>query len=367
VGFFQRGYALVLMMAVVVLVAISAFSFLNNLGQGRSDSVSGLMKAINGQNLTTQEANQIVLDDSRPSLTLTGDRVSLSDKHFHGVLRFDLPSGIQGQIVDQNTNKKVFTCVSADTCTLKPQYNNSMIQVQLLTSSPEAGGEYEFQKNIPLKALNDSILSRVVFPIDIPMTGYPDLYPQDYYFFDILMSFSLPSNMTRLINGKAPTGTAADHYAIDPGNITESQDMTAKPLTDSKGKPASGEFHISIRRQTRSQYYIYSVALIPLIFALLFLHLLFFSSHFTHKVFEEFTEALIVAILAVLPLRVVLVPASLEGLTRVDLILGLGLVFIVAVAVGKYATEVWGSSRSDPPSPHVAEVDGAHPVPSEVA
>ncbi len=45
--------------------------------------------------------------------------------------------------------------------------------------------------------------------------------------------------------------------------------------------------------------------------------------------------------LSVLPLRVVLVPSDISGLTRVDLVLGFGLVSIVAVAAGKYVYEIW--------------------------
>jgi hypothetical protein len=80
---------------------------------------------------------------------------------------------------------------------------------------------------------------------------------------------------------------------------------------------------------------------------------------------EEFTEALIVAILAVLPLRAVLVPAEIAGLTRVDLVLGIGLVLIVGVAVGKYATEIWEASDGSAPYHRQERLEGTGPAAHE--
>ncbi len=97
--------------------------------------------------------------------------------------------------------------------------------------------------------------------------------------------------------------------------------VTVKPLTDDKNKVVDGSFHVSLERKTLTAWYVYSVALIPLIFGLLFLHLLFFSASTSRKRCSRVHQALIVAILAVLPLRAVLVPADIEGLTRVDLVL----------------------------------------------
>jgi hypothetical protein len=104
---------------------------------------------------------------------------------------------------------------------------------------------------------------------------------------------------------------------------------------------------LTFKRPGATITYIYVAALVPLILALIFLHLLFFSRHAESRRVEEYMEALIVTVVAVLPLRLVLVPAELSGLTRVDLVLGLGLFSIVAIAVIKYVTEVWSGSTED--------------------
>lgn len=364
----QRGFALALVLASLVLIAISAYAFLINLGQGHKDSESVLFLAANGHvnQITKQQAEEFLANDKRPTLSLEMDRLALADKHLQGSLRFDVSQTVQSELVDANTGKQVFQCDKNQNCTnVKPQYADKKIQLVAIGTSSEPGSEFEFTKEVPLKDIGNSVLGRVVYPIDMPLTGFPNLYPQDYYFFDTYLIFSWPNGIIRQVNGKDPTGADADHYVIDPGNVGESQNVAIKPLVDAKNKPVEGQFHVSLKRKTISQIYIYSVAMIPLMFALLFLHLLFFSRHFQHKIFEEFTEALIVAILAVLPLRVVLVPSQLEELTRVDLVLGMGLVLIVAVAMGKYASEVWGASAEpyvSPVAPHSAESHVAAPA-----
>ncbi len=122
---------------------------------------------------------------------------------------------------NSDTGETDFACPTNDTnpgdCTLKPKYADSKILVQLLTASAEPGAEFEFQKTVSLNDLYQSILRRIVVPVDVPLTGFPDLYPQDNYFFDVLMSFNLPDNIERLVNGKTPTGPNADPLYLRSG------------------------------------------------------------------------------------------------------------------------------------------------------
>ena len=102
-------------------------------------------------------------------------------------------------------------------------------------------------------------------------------------------------------------------------------------------------------RKGPEQRFIESVALVPILFALVFLHLLFLHPRLRQLGLEQFLMPMIAAILAILPSRLVLVPSDIEGLTRVDVVLGLGLVATVAVAVTKYACEIWGLHRTSAP------------------
>jgi len=334
----HRGFSLLLVASVAALVTISAVAIVDNFGRNHADTQSAFFKVMNGNTVTAAEQKQWDLEWSRPSLTFVADQLSVTNKQLQGELQFEMEWPVQQEVVDTSNNTDVFDCHDSN-CWVKSQYASSSIQLQLIASTPD--GNYFFTKNVSLSEISGSNMGKVDVAVSVPLIGYPELYPQDNYYLDLDLAFALPDNMVRLINGQTPTGDNADFYEFSPGNLADSMAVKAVVETDAKGVPQAGVYHVSLTRKTLTAWYVYSVALIPLMFALLFLHLLFFSKHFAHKKFEEFTEALIVTILAVLPLRVVLVPAEIEGLTRVDLVLGLGLVLIVGVSICKYASEVW--------------------------
>jgi hypothetical protein len=156
--------------------------------------------------------------------------------------------------------------------------------------------------------------------------------------------------------GKLPV-----EYEVQGGTVAKNFDTT---ITRNTELPSIKDqnFLVSFQRSSGTRILTYIMALVPLILALIFLHLLFFSTHAHTRDFEEYPEALIVTIVAVLPLRIVLVPPEITGLTRVDLLLGVGLIVIVAIAGWKYASEVWAfSGRAAPAHTHVHEEVPAEP------
>jgi amino acid permease len=118
---------------------------------------------------------------------------------------------------------------------------------------------------------------------------------------------------------------------------------------------------VTVARKAPEQWFIEAVALVPVIFALLFLHLLFLHPRYRGLGLETFLVPLIAAILAILPLRLVLVPSNIEGLTRVDVALGAGLVLTVAVALAKYLWEIWNVKDIGSAGPDGEAVEGADP------
>jgi hypothetical protein len=55
------------------------------------------------------------------------------------------------------------------------------------------------------------------------------------------------------------------------------------------------------------------------------------------------------------------VPSNIEGLTRVDVALGAGLVLTVAVALAKYLWEIWNVKDIGSAGPDGEAVEGADP------
>lgn len=62
--------------------------------------------------------------------------------------------------------------------------------------------------------------------------------------------------------------------------------------------------------------------------------------------YTEITVHLAIATLAILPLRAVLVPPDLQGLTRIDYILVIQLLLIVAVAFLLNGLQLWKQNRT---------------------
>jgi hypothetical protein len=82
----------------------------------------------------------------------------------------------------------------------------------------------------------------------------------------------------------------------------------------------------------------------PLVLCLLIAHMLF-SSASRNRENGDFVRDLILAVagvvIAILPLRAVLVPPEVQGLSQVDVILGSELVLIVCLALIGYALHIW--------------------------
>ena len=285
----------------------------------------------------------------RPYITFTANTLDPTLDQLDGTLSVILPPGLPPLIHDAQGNA-VFQGTGT---TVKPQYAGDDITVSVLVNRTAVNQEHIF--TIPLKDFSaGSNLGLHEFPLTISVNGYSGWYPQDVYSTTLTVALALPGGWTpNLISG--PHSVV---HTVDGGTVANSYDVSIKPTPASFNELESNApdtFQITISRDWYNQFFVFAVAVIPILFALLFFHLLFIAggAHGIGRSFEHFTEALVVSILSVLPLRVVLVPGDITGLTRVDLVLGIGLVLIVTVAAGKYAWEIWSTGAAT--YPHVSE------------
>jgi hypothetical protein len=276
----------------------------------------------------------------QPYVTFIGDTLAPSDNKLTGTLEVVVPPGVPPQMTN-SSGKAMFD----NNNNPLPQFANQTIDAGILVT--DAGGNFETQESIKLKDLyTGTQLGVHDFPIVIPVKGYAGNYPQDVYSADISLTLAFPSKQ------QFQTGTYALVRSVQAGTLTNTYAVTIKPSPPKYQRListfADDTFALSIGRNPYNTFFVYAVALIPTLFAFLFMHLLFFSSgaQGLGKSFEHFTEALVLSVLSVLPLRVVLVPGDISGLTRVDLLLAVGLVLIVTVAAGKYAAEIWWVAES---------------------
>ncbi|GEM_PF-3414598 len=279
----------------------------------------------------------------RPYITFIGDTLSPSDDKLTGTLEVIIPPGVPPFLTFGG--KPVFNC-AGPSCVPYSKFANDTIDASMLVTN--AGVNFELHEPIKLSSLyNASILGVHEFPVTIPLKGYAGQYPQDRYTANVSLGLAFPSGMKPSFE----TGIHREVRTLQAGTVSNTYDVRTSPSPATYQNLVSNArdtFALNISRNWYDEFFVFCVALIPTLFALLFLHLLFFSrqGRGTGPYFEHFTEALIVAILSVLPLRAVLVPGDISGLTRVDLTLAVGLVLIVAVSAGKYAGEIW--SRSHP-------------------
>ena len=189
--------------------------------------------------------------------------------------------------------------------------------------------------------------------VTLPVSGWPNRFPSDVYELrmtpyvrlspGLVFPFTEPGAYTTFV----PTNI---YITADPGLA----DHTLTVVEDSPTNPLI--IGLLIGRSRLYQITIYIVALLPLLLGAVIAHI---SLRRRQPVFDlGFFAGLIAAMLAILPLRAVLVPTDLgaEGLTLVDDILVLGVLLIAALLFFQYARVITMRPKSAPnPQSH------AHP------
>jgi hypothetical protein len=97
-------------------------------------------------------------------------------------------------------------------------------------------------------------------------------------------------------------------------------------------------FALGIDRSEATRVFVYAMAAIPIVLGAFLFHVLFLGKTLSGEPVHHLLLNVAAAMLAVLPLRQVLVPQEITGLTRIDLVLGLGLVLIISLSLLRYAT-----------------------------
>lgn len=193
------------------------------------------------------------------------------------------------------------------------------------------------------------------FRANIPLDGDAAMYPQDKYYFQIQMFIGfgplgipgypfyapiVPRSDTDIIGN----GLFGERYFVDFAEFLEHYDYSiqtqtgnlcpAKILFSCADYVVYGQlpetFSVSLSRPSNAVIYIYALASIPFFLALLIVALLAFSR--TSSDHSAYILGLFSIALIALPLRTVLVPADIEGLTRVDLLLGADILLVAMLA-----------------------------------
>jgi Domain of unknown function (DUF4436) len=176
----------------------------------------------------------------------------------------------------------------------------------------------------PTIAELDSLNQRAAFRTtqNILVLGQPRAFPQDWY--DASESVSV-------VAGRSQNGQGLPAALL---LTSQDEDLSLRVHMDDPAPYAAGRSDpliFTIRRPFLMQAYTYCIAALPF---LLLISLLLYA-RVSKKRAEASDVALGVAatMVAILPLRQVLVPSSLPGVTRLDILFGLGISVLVALSI----------------------------------
>ena len=162
----------------------------------------------------------------------------------------------------------------------------------------------------------------------LSLLGQPRAFPQDWYELD---------DQVGVITGRSQNGSTLPSSIVmmsrdEDLRVGVQTDPPTYSFTGYPNQPAQHQFFFTVNRPTWIITYTYFVAAMPF---LLLITLLAFKRFAERKALEPSDAAfgLAAAMVAILPLRQVLVPNTIPGLTRLDLLFGLGICFLVMASI----------------------------------
>jgi hypothetical protein len=251
------------------------------------------------------------------------------------------------------------------TRTLKPQFEDEALELQIQNRLDQP----DIFRRIPLKELflsreeathsapaseqevadiedksNDATVE--ISSAKMPVYGQASLYPSDWYYITAFVQVELG----RFSLHERDTSRYSFFLPLDLKIAPPTSQMAGTTLAYGRGEGMGviddvRMFDLVVTRSFLVKSFVYGVALIPFVLSLLLAHMLFFFPTSQIPPDGAFIRDLILAVagvvIAILPLRAVLVPPEVHGLSQVDFILGAELAFIVCLALVGYALHVW--------------------------
>ena len=263
-----------------------------------------------------------------PALVHIG-QINVADQTAQVVVTLEIPQSAWLPVVDTSTGRSIL-CGSNQKY-LCPQYADDDMSLVDGTS----------QLAIPIGTLYSAQTFSQTMTLSI--TGDPSLYPFDAYQLNLFFTLNLPRELwsTQPMGDHHGMGILPLVVGVDTAISMQNYSLAfAYPSDEPGGLPVTD---ILIQRDTASKWYILGIALIPLMLSILFGHFLLSRRSPEKRLGLEALIALATFVIAVLPLRAVLVPPDVAGLTYVDTLLGLGLLLIVVVLATLYAHSTWAA------------------------
>ena len=190
-------------------------------------------------------------------------------------------------------------------------------------------------------------------PISMSVIGTPGSYPNDQYSAEVIIgSLHLPKYVARSSISMAPPRIFAD-LALTTGMNGFHAEYLAQQNVARFASIAGfvsplpyAKFSWKMERDVRSVTFIYVLSLVPLCIVAVMVHLTLTARELDSAMVLQLIVGLAAVLFTVLPLRIVLVPGGIGGLTRLDYVLGLMMAILLLAGIASYWMHFWRISRS---------------------
>jgi hypothetical protein len=284
-------------------------------------------------------------------LVLTVQRLDPEQSHLTGSITLQAQEGFIKRLLDAENNRVVNYDAVEARYVVNPTYARSAIEVQIL----ELAGRTTISKSVMLGDLfpSDGHTPGGVLPagqvgpcgreygvemlIDLDLASHPLAYPHDWYTADTMVEVVLPPGLSLGVVmedfGTLVPFTLFVNAGTELGdNVLRVNHRTVKVSYGPLMRNLSfASIQLVFTRDPQTQFFVYGVSVVP--FALFIVLLTFVPTQRGDQLWNVLF-GIGAGFLAVLPLRQVLVPDEVPGLTRVDFILGAELTVMVALFLG---------------------------------
>ena len=191
------------------------------------------------------------------------------------------------------------------------------------------------EQKTPIKLsdfFQDSKNGIVSVPFTMYLTGVSFNYPSDWYKGNYLFSIELPDGVWEKNENSFSSLLPVNYYMTLNFNLKDFKILINNKNIDS----ANFKLNFIIVRNYVYKLYIYSMAFLPTFLTLIFIctNCKYFNSN--KKLFENSFLELFAIMLAILPIRTLLVPTELPGLLNIDLLLSFSILIMVIYITIKY-------------------------------
>jgi hypothetical protein len=333
----DRIFGLTILICVLLLVALAGWGLLSSFSGRAGKSVDVPTPAV-------AKITDFTLHAPHPkpqaiSLLFHIQRLESPDRRIVGLLRVQVGHELLFKLYDAGKERYLFEHAKGE-WQLNVDYY--AVELRFVISDPSSlFGEQEIK--VPLKYLySDKGSGETPFglarPFVIALRGAPQDYPDDRYTatnsiggIGVPFKFGWRDRESgEYLQGLPPVKVLVE---IDPSMAGKRVEYAIRSDPNATT--------VEITRDGPTRAYVYAIAAVPFVLAILLGRVWLFRAE--GAPFQEVLVGLSAVLLTILPLRAVLVPPELSGLTRMDYLLGVELLLLLLVGVVQFLRSTWSS------------------------